>query len=105
MVTMLILMTKTYFLNSSAFINSVKSPLCEINPISVPILLLKWLAQGTQAVNERGGTQTQGIPTPEPGSQPLHSRPLSCSEPFSGFRSTHGVKPQKHLIPAEGHML
>lgn len=52
----LILMAEMCFLNISAFINSVKSPLCGINPISVPILLLKQLAQQTQAVNDRDGT-------------------------------------------------
>lgn len=56
--TVLILTVEMYFLNISAFFNSVKSPLCGINPISVPVLLLKQLAQQTQAVNDRDGTQT-----------------------------------------------
>lgn len=55
---MVVMTAEMYFLNISAFFNSVKSPLRGINPISVPVLLLKQLAQQTQAVNDREGTQT-----------------------------------------------
>ena len=95
--------------NSRAFINSVKSPLCEINTISVPVLLSGLLRGHKQLMTEMECRPRDGMlrwcwtpPTSESGSQPPCCRPFPPLRTLSWFSPYPWDEAQTHLIPAEG---